>query len=541
MTTLITATGSTQSTLLLVLSLLFAMALLYVLAQKVRVPYPIFLVLGGLAVSAIPGLPNVAVDPEIIFMVFLPPILFEAAWFTSWHQFVKWKRAIGFFAFGLVIATSCAVAVVSASLIPGFTLALGFLLGGIISPPDAVAATSILKEVKVPKRLSTILEGESLINDSSSLIVFRFALAAIATGHFVLKEAILEFFVVAIMGVVIGVGIAMIFHLLLKYLPTTASVGTVMSLIAPYTMYLVAEYFHFSGVLAVVSGGLLLSSKAHHFMDYESRIQASAVWNVWIFLLNGLVFILIGLQLRGVIAGLSGYTFFDALYYSAIITVLIIVIRIALVFPSAYVPRWFSKKIRENEAHPPVTMVFLAGWAGMRGVVSLAAALAIPLTLDSGEAFPHRDLILFITFFVIMVTLVFQGLSMKLLVGWFELEDLDQKISPERQLSKIRKRLAKSSLEFLDREYSEDIQQNAKLNRYYQQLQHVVGREEQILAEEEIEERRNARERFNEVFLSIVAMRREELQVIHRERLFDEEVLREYEHSLDLEEARMRV
>lgn len=541
MTTFITVVGSTQATLLLIVSLLFAMALLYVLAQKVRVPYPIFLVLGGLAVSAIPGLPNVAVDPEIIFMVFLPPILFEAAWFTSWHQFVKWKRAIGFFAFGLVIATSCAVAVVSASLIPGFTLALGFLLGGIISPPDAVAATSILKEVKVPKRLSTILEGESLINDSSSLIVFRFALAAVGTGHFVLKEAVLDFFVVAIMGIVIGIAIAMIFHLLLKYLPTTASVGTVMSLIAPYTMYLLAEYFHFSGVLAVVSGGLLLSSKAHHFMDYESRIQASAFWNVWIFLLNGLVFILIGLQLRGVVAGLSGYTFFDAVYYSVIITILIIVIRIALVFPSAYVPRWFSKKIRDNEAHPPAKMVFLAGWAGMRGVVSLAAALAIPLTLPSGEAFPHRDLILFITFFVIMVTLVFQGLSMKLLVSWFDLEDLDQKITPERQLSKIRKRLARSSLEFLDREYSEDIQENAKLKRYYQQLQHVVNREEQILAEEEIEERRHARERFNEVFLSIVAMRREELQAIHRERLFDEEVLREYEHSLDLEEARMRV
>ncbi len=528
--------------LLLILSLLFAMALLYMLSQKLRVSYPIFLVVGGLLIGMIPGIPFISIDPEIIFLVFLPPLLFEAAWFTSWHEFWKRKRSIAFFAFGLVVMTSIAVAYASNLLIPGFTLALGFLLGGIISPPDAVAATSILKDVKVPKRLSTILEGESLVNDASSLIVFRFALAAVLTGQFVFHKAGLNFFVVAIMGIVTGLVVAVIFYGIFKFLPTTPSVATILSVMAPYIMYLAAEQFHFSGILAVVSGGLFLSHRSHDFMNYETRLQAGSFWNALSFLLNGLVFILIGLQLPVIIAGLGEYSLLEAIYYALIITLITILIRIILVFPSAYLPRILSRRIRESEAYPSVSLVFLAGWAGMRGVVSLAAALAIPLTLSTGEPFPHRNLILFITFVVILVTLVFQGLSMPFLIRWLNVAEPDEHMPSDQQLSAIRLRMAKVSLAFLDHEYTEDVQKNAKLNRYYEQLLHVIGREEKISSEEgEIEDRRQARERFNEIFLDLVENRRRELISIHGERLYDEEILREYEHSLDLEEARMRV
>lgn len=245
--------------LLLILGLLFAMALLYMLSRKLRVPYPIFLVIGGLLIGFIPGIPRIMIDPDIIFLVFLPPLLYEAAWFTSWHEFWERKRSIAFFAFGLVILTSIAVAYFSSAIIPGFTLALGFLLGGIISPPDAVAATSVLKEVKVPRRLQTILEGESLVNDASSLIVFRVSLASILTGEFIFKHAVMDFFVIAIMGIVMGIAVGLVFYFIHRLLPTNASIDTILTLMTPYIMYLAAEQFHFSGILAVVSGGLFLS------------------------------------------------------------------------------------------------------------------------------------------------------------------------------------------------------------------------------------------------------------------------------------------
>lgn len=527
--------------ILLILGLLFAMALLYMLSQRLRFPYPIFLVIGGLLIGLIPGIPMVAIDPDIIFLVFLPPLLYEAAWFTSWNEFWARKRSIAFFAFGLVIITSVAVAYFSTAIIPGFTLALGFLLGGIISPPDAVAATSVLKEVKVPRRLQTILEGESLVNDASSLIVFRVALATVLTGEFVFKHAVLDFFVVAIMGIVTGVAVGLVFYFIHRLLPTNASIDTILTLMTPYIMYLAAEHFHFSGILAVVSGGLFLSYRSHDFLNYESRIQATGVWSSLIFLLNGLVFILIGLQLPGIIAGLGDYSIMEALGFAVVITLITIVIRILLVFPSAYIPRYLSKTIRERETRPPFAMVFMAGWAGMRGVVSLAAALAIPLTLPSGEAFPYRNLILFITFVVILITLVFQGLTMPFLLRLFKLEEIDPRMPPEEQLSMIRLRMAKLSIDQLDREHDEEVKTNAKLNRYYEQLLHVVGREEKMASGADAKEgRRQARERFNEIFLDLVASRRAELVNMRREKEFDEEVLREFQHTLDLEEARMR-
>ena len=527
--------------ILLILGLLFVMALLYMLSQKLSVSYPIFLVLGGLTIGFVPGMPRIALDPQIAFLIFLPPLLYEAAWFTSWYDFWKWKRPIALLAFGLVFLTSIAVAFFSSVLIPGFTLALGFLLGGIISPPDAVAAQSVLKGLKIPKRLTTILEGESLVNDASSLIVFRFAVAAVLTGQFVLQTAIIDFFVVSAMGIVIGIAVALVFYAIHKYLPTTPSVDTILTLMTPYIMYLTAEQFHFSGVLAVVSGGLFLSFRSHAIFDYKTRIQTMGVWSSLIFLLNGLVFILIGLQLPVIVDGLGDYSVGEAIYYAIIISILTIVIRILWVYPNTYLPRVFSRKIREREPFPSPKLVFLVGWSGMRGVVSLASALAVPLTLaDGATAFPQRNLILFITFIVILITLVFQGLTMPLLIRFLKIED-DGRIPEDRQLSEIRCRMANHSIVYINENHPAEVESNAKLKRFYEQLHHTIKREQQNASENgDAKERAEAREQFNRIFLELVANRRKELINLRDERIYDDEVLREYEHTLDLEEARMQ-
>src|SRR3990170_7422865 len=378
--------------------LVIAILLLVMLAQKLKIAYPIILVLGGLLLSIIPGIPAISIDPELIFIIFLPPHLYEAAWYTSWKALWRWRRVISSFAFLIVIVTSLVVALVSSSIIPGFTLALGFLLGGIVSPPDAVSATSVLKFVKVPKRLTAIIEGESLLNDASSLIVFRFALVAVDTGRFVFHEAAVSFIVVIAMGILTGIIIGLMYYGIHKWLPTTPNMDIVLSLTAPYVMYIAAESLHFSGVLAVVSGGLFLSAKSHQFLSHRSRLRGSNVWSTIGFVLNGLVFMLIGLQLPVITKELGTVSLKDAILYGFIITAVLIVTRI------------ISRYITTADSNPGWSGPLIIGWAGMRGVVSLAAALSIPVYLSDGSAFPQRNLILFITFMVILVTLVFQGL-----------------------------------------------------------------------------------------------------------------------------------
>jgi NhaP-type Na+/H+ or K+/H+ antiporter len=260
---------------------------LVMLSQKLKVSYPIVLVLGGLVLSFTSPFSHVTIDPELIFFIFLPPLLYEAAWQTSWKEFYKWRRVIMSFAFPIVILTSCVVAVVTNALIPGFTLALGFLLGGIVSPPDAISATSIMRNVNAPKSLVSIAEGESLLNDASSLIVFRFALVAVGTGQFVFQEALGDFFLVIVLGAIIGLVIGLVFFAIHRFLPTTPSMDIVLSFITPYSMYYFAELFHFSGVIAVVSGGLLLSNQRQKMLTHLSRIQGSNVWSTVGFVLNG--------------------------------------------------------------------------------------------------------------------------------------------------------------------------------------------------------------------------------------------------------------
>jgi CPA1 family monovalent cation:H+ antiporter len=507
-------------------------------SDKLGISYPIFLVITGLLISLFPGVPRIVIDPDVVFIIFLPPLLYSAAWNTSWRDFWQMRRPIGLLAFGLVICTAGAVAWVSHRMIPGFPPALGFLLGGIVSPPDAVAATSVFHTLKVPKRIVTILEGESLMNDASSLIVFRFAMVAMMTGQFVLWKASAEFLLVSLMGIAIGVAFGVGVYLIHRWLPTTPSIDTGISLIAPYLMYITAEHFQFSGVMAVVSGGLFGSYRSHDSLTYNSRLQANSVWSVLIFLLNGVVFILIGLQLPTIVKGLGEYSLQSAIFYGIIISLVAIVIRMIWVFPGAYLPRICFKKIRLRETRPMEKQVFIIGWSGMRGIVSLASALAIPYTLGSEMTFPHRNLILFITFVVILITLVLQGLSLPLLVRWLKLEVQENE---EQQQLNIRLRLATVVLDHIAEQYGDETTTIEAFNRLKQRYERMVE-----IAGKKLENESGKGEnppflpRYRQLLIELVDVQRKELSKMRRDKLYSEELLRGKEFELDLEEARFR-
>ena len=406
--------------------LVIGIVLLVMLAEKIRVAYPVVLVAAGLLVSFMPFIPSVHITPELIFVIFLPPLLYEASWAISWKELWRWRRIIGSFAFVVVFFTALSVAFVANLLVPGFSLALGFLLGGIVSPPDAVSAGAIMQFVKVPKRVSVILEGESLLNDASSLIIFRFALIAVATGQFIWYSAALSFGWMLLGGIGIGLIIGWLFMKAHRHLPTNANIDTILSLVTPYVMYIAAEEVHGSGVLAVVSGGLLLSNRRHWFLSSSSRLRGINVWSSLAFVLNGLVFVLIGLDLPEVTAGLKqeGSSFMGAVGYGLLITATLIIVRIMAAYGAVFVTLIARNFITVADSrHPGYETPILLGWTGMRGVVSLAAALSIPVKLGNGAEFPQRSLILFITFIVILSTLLLQGLTLPTLIARIKLPD----------------------------------------------------------------------------------------------------------------------
>jgi Na+/H+ antiporter len=522
--------------LLLILFLLFAVSMLALLSEKLKISYPIFLVIAGLVISFIPGVPTIKMDPDLIFVIFLPPLLYSAAWNTSWTEFWSLKRPISLLAIGLVIITATAVAFVSHALIPDFSLALGFLLGGVISPPDAVAAASVFRDLKVPRRVIAVLEGESLINDASSLIVFRFALIALLTGQFVFWEAATDFLLVVIMGIIIGVAIANVAYLIHRFLPTTPSIDTALTLITPYLMYLTAEHFHYSGVLSVVSGGLFLSFRSSDIFAYNSRLQSLTVWNVMIFLLNGIVFILIGLQLQDIIKGMGNYSVSHTIMYAVVISLLTIVVRLIWVFPAAYVPRLINPAIIRREGKLGWKTVFIIGWSGMRGVVSLASALAIPLTLANGTGFPHRSLILFITFVVILFTLILQGLSLPFILRLMKLEIHDD---TEQQENEIRLRMATAVINYMETSCPKEIVEIPVFSRVKERYERMVEiAEKNISADGDIAP--SFLKTYRQLLLEIINIKRNELNKMHKGKQYADHLIKAKERELDLEEARTR-
>lgn len=406
-----------------IIVLLFAaVAALVVAARKLALPYPVVLVLAGLALSFIPRLPQVRLDPNLVFFFFLPPLIYPVALFTSWRDFRRNLRPILLLAIGLVLFTTVAIACVAHSLIPALPWAAAFALGAIVSPPDAVAATSVIRRLSVPHRIQAILEGESLVNDATALVAFQFAVAALTTGSFSIGHAALRFVWVAAGGIGFGLIVGYAMRWVQRHLDDPP-VQITISLLTPFIAYLPAERLHVSGVLATVSAGIYLGWHSPLIVRARYRLQAFAFWEMVAFLLNGFVFITIGLQLPGILHALKGESLMSLINDALLVSGAAVLIRIGWVFSATYLPRLLSKKLRARDPSPPWQQVAIVAWAGMRGVVSLAAAFALPFVLNDGSAFPGRNYILFLTFSVILATLVFQGLTLPMLIRKLGIKD----------------------------------------------------------------------------------------------------------------------
>lgn len=514
------------------LTLILVIVLLIMLANKIKVAYPVLLVLAGLSISFIPGVPPLHINPELIFLIFLPPLLYEAAWSISWKELWRWRRVISSFAFVVVLFTAMAVAFAANHFIPGFSLALGFVLGGIISPPDAVSAGAILKFVKVPRTVSSILEGESLLNDASSLIIFRFALIAVATGQFVWYNAALNFSWMLIGGIGIGLLVGWLFMKAHKFLPTDVNMDIVLTLVAPYVMYISAEEAQASGVLAVVSGGLLLSNKRHLFLSSTSRLRGINFWESLCFVLNGLVFMFIGLDLPEITAGLGDVSLTTAIGYGVLITGVLVLARLFSAYAAVVVTLVMRNFIIVADTrNPGLKGPFILGWTGMRGVVSLAAALSIPVHLGNGSLFPQRNLILFITFVVILLTLVVQGLSLPWFIRLLKMTDRDETKSPEEINTIIRKHLAQQAVNHINTHYQAQLNMQPWLQQWVRKWESVSSDNNDMAMNDEC----------RRIYRDILNRQRQWLLEKNRERLtLNEEIIRQHLMQLDLEEEKLR-
>jgi NhaP-type Na+/H+ or K+/H+ antiporter len=537
----------------IILGLLVAVVALATLATRLKIPYPILLVLGGSALGFIPGLPQVKLDPELVFLLFLPPLLYVSAIFTSWRDFRANVRAITLLAVGLVLMTTFVVAAVVHA-VTGLPWAAAFVLGAIVSPTDAIAATTVAQRLGVPRRIVTILEGESLVNDATGIVAYRVAVAAVVTGAFSAWEAGLQFVVGAAGGIAVGFAVGWLVVWARRHLSEDPSVQNIVSLLTPFVAYLAAEELphslwerlhdligvpadlHFSGVLAVVTTGLYLGRKGPHIISSGTRLQGYATWELITFLLNGLIFILIGLQLRSVVARLDIYSAGELILYAFLVSLTVILVRILWVFPATYFPRWVSRRLRERDPAPPWRSVSIVAWTGMRGVISLAAALALPFQASGGQ-FPDRDLIIFLTFCVILATLVVQGLSLPALIRALGLED-DRLGEKEETHGRIQ--VAEAALERLEELGAEDWVREDTEERvrglYTYRRSRFASRFD---GDPDGVEERSAN--YQRLMVELLVAQRQRLISMRDEGSIGDEVMHRIEHDLDLEESRLEL
>lgn len=515
------------------------------IANKRKLPFPVILVFAGLVIGFIPQLPDLALDPDVVFVIMLPPLLYDAASKTSWLEFKTSIRPISALAITLVFFTTLAVAVTAHYMIPGFTWPLAFVLGAVVSPPDAVAASGIIKGLGLNKKVITILEGESLVNDASALIAYRYAVMAVTTGTFVFWQAGLQFLLVAGGGIAIGIVTGLLFVLAHKRIENNPVVETSLTLLAPFVSYLAAEQFHTSGVLAVVSTGLLISRKSPEIFASQARMRTRVVWDTIIFLLHGFIFILIGLQLPKIINDLGNYSFSIILGYGLIISLVTIIVRIIWVFAGAYWQNYFRKnhKNKTEITDPDNTWknVLVVAWTGTRGVISLATALALPLFLQDGTLFPKRSSIIFFGFVVIFVTLVVQGLSLPLLIRWLKIKPEDNTDEEQKELQLY---LANSTLHYIEKEFPipGDNKLQQQLRDQYEQLIRKLTKEIDLHKKARYynrEVRPAQPDNLLNAKLEISKFKRELLIRLHKDGDFSDAAIRQVEREMDIDELKL--
>ncbi len=528
-----------EHTELVLFGLLVAVAALAVLAGMVRVPYPILLVLGGLAVGLIPGAPEVDLDPDIVLLIFLPPLLYAAAFFSNLRELRVNAGAIGLLAIGLVIATMLAVAAVS-HWVMGLEWSVAFVLGAVVSPTDAVAPAEILRRLGVPRRVITVVEGESLTNDWTALVAYKFAVAAVVTGSFSLAEAGPKFIATGLGGIAIGVAVGIVIAAVRRRLDDPPTEITI-SLLTAYAAYLPAEEIGASGVLASVTVGVWLGWQASELTTPASRLQLSAIWAILQFLLNAFLFVLIGLQLPVVLDAIEAHSTAELAAYGALIGVLVPLMRIAWVFALMALPLHLFRRIRGNEPVPGWKGATIVAWSSMRGAVALAAALAIPLETDAGTPFPERDLIIFLAFCTILVTLVAQGLAFPALIRALDLEE-DTQDSDEELAARLETAFAAIDRidELAEEEWVDDDLANRMRGLYDYRRRRFRSRvhgetDEDGAGPEDFEARTD---RFRRFRTDVIGAERAVLRRLRDEGRITDEVRRRIEYDLDLEEAR---
>ena len=514
----------------IVLAIAFAAVVVAVtaIARRLPVPPPILQVLAGFLIGLVPGVATPELNADLVFFVFLPPALWAAAFFTSLRDFNANRRPIALLAIGLVLATSVAVAIAARMLFPGMPWAVAVALGAIVSPPDAVAAAAIVSRLPVPRRVVVILEGESLVNDASALILYRSAVAAAVTGTFSWGESVVRFFLDAGVGVGIGIFVAWLVLRMLRW-SRDAMAETLLTLAAPYVAWLAAESLHVSAVLACVAGGVYLRRHFSSAVAPLSRLHNRSVWDLVVFVLNAAIFLLLGLQFRALLAAVPSGTMLSLVRDGLLIALVAIVVRLLWVPIATALPRVVSRRVRRSDPLPTKRGIFLVAWTSMRGIVSLATALALPSVLASGAPFPYRSEIIVITVCVILVTLVVQGLTLAPIIRAFNftpekshhLEARAARLEASRRGAEVLDDL--SHEEWVDERDVEWLRN--ELRDRIRLLEHHAG---------EPEGRRRLRG-------AMLRAERRMLVRLRNEGAISDDVLRELEQELDLEAVRVGV
>ncbi len=520
------------------IEIVFLLLLLFVaafgaLACKLKTPYPIVLVIAGLLLGFVPGIPRITLNPDIIFFVVLPPLLYSAAWRVPWREFSYNLVSISSLAFGLVTFTVLGVAEMAQRFLPGFDWRTGFALGAVVAPTDAIAATSIARRMGLPKRIVDTLEGESLVNDASALLALEFGVAMLVRGQApTVVSGLLRLAYLAAVGLVVGLLIGVIVNWIERRIDD-APIEIALSFLTPYAAYLAADSIRASGVLAVVACGLYLSRRSSGFFSPGVRLQVNAVWDSLTFILNGLVFIFLGLQLPYVLEGARDHNLRELLMYGAFFSAFLILLRLIWAFPGARLSYFIRRRVlRQRERLPPARQIFVVGWTGMRGVISLAAAIALPHTLANGAPFAQRQLIIFLAFSVILVTLVLQGLTLPPLIRALGLAGASGRNIEEEEARRV---ILETALRRLN-----EVRESARADfaEVFDDLELHYRDRLAILTEEEADVRSASYRRFVELSRELIQVERRTAIRLRNEGRINDDLLRQIERELDLTESR---
>jgi CPA1 family monovalent cation:H+ antiporter len=514
-------------------AVLVSVAVLNALASRIGIPYPIVLVLGGLALGLVPGVPKVDLDPDLVLLVFLPPLLYYAAFFSELQALRGYARALSLTSVGLVLATVVLVAV-AGHLVLDLPWPMAFALGAIVSPTDPVAATAIMRRLGAPRRIVNLVEGESLVNDAAALVAYRVAVAAAVAGTFSLLDASLEFVLAAGGGVALGLAVGYVVGEIRRRLDDPLTEITI-SLLTGYLAFLPAEHLGLSGVLAVVAAGVYLGWRAPELASPPTRLQSFAVWDVATFLLNATLFVLIGLQLPVVVDGLSGQPLPELVGYAALVCATVIGARFVWLFTTPYIVRALDRRPQQRERRLGAAARVVVAWSGLRGAVSLATALALPRETDAGAALPGRNLIVFVTFVVVLVTVVGQGLTLPMLIRRLGVvADAEEEEHEELVARLTASKAALSELEAMAGEGWAGDETLDRARQYYEQRKRRFAARAGKIEDDGYEDASQVRER---VLRRLYQAERRAIVELRNAGDISNEVMHSLEHELDLEES----